>query len=436
MKIKRYVVREMQEAIRLIKEDLGPEAVIISSYKVPPKGLVGLFSPRLLEVTAALDNSPDVEVQMACPPVQMAIASGNRAKGQIGPAGGPVRALLGSRETGLAPAGDLYLTGPDLEPVGPVSRPGPEAGDAPTAGAAEPAQEGETRCLFEMMVNKEMETAFNNSDPVLFWRQKLLDLDVQERIVEQLLTGAGSEETPEFHQHLYLNLIKKAGQLLEPAYQAGPQGRVMTFIGPPGAGKTTTLAKLAAKLKLTQQKKIALISVYAYHIGAMDNLQPYGDYLGVPVEVVMTPAELARLLENHSDKDYILIDTNGRSPRKAAQILELKGFLDVVREPREVFLVLDAAMKDRDLARTAGEFRQAGFSKLIFTKLDQTETLGSILNLIYGLGVPAAYLADGQGVPDDLIEARPKTIAKLLFRGVDPDEIVALRSKPVLPAGA
>lgn len=443
MKIKRYVVKEMQEAIRLIRQDLGPEAVIVSSYKVPARGLAGLFAPRLLEVTAALDSSPEVELLVDCPPAQMAVGAGRTAERQIGPARGPVRALLAGGQGDCSGGALPGLTGNSRHGspsgAGLLSREKEETGAGPALPAAgkKERREEEVRCLFEMMVNREMEEGVGG-EPASVWRQKLLDLDIQGKIVDRLLSEVGVEEPPadQAHQYFYLGLIRQVSRLLEPVYRTGNGARVLSFIGPPGVGKTTTLAKLAAKASLYQHKRVALVTVYTYRIGAMDQLQAYGDFLGIPVEVVMTPAELAGVLEKHTDKDYIFIDTNGRSPRKAGQILELKGFLDVVREPQEVFLVLDSAMKNRDLARNAGEFQKAGFTKLIFTKLDETETLGSILNLVNALGVPAAYLANGQGVPDDIIEACPRTIAKLLFRGVDPDEVVAARIRTDLPGNS
>lgn len=435
MKIKRYVVREMQEAIRLIKQDLGPEAVIVSSYKVPAKGLIGLFSPRLLEVTAALDESPEIKLSVDCPPVQMAVGAGNVAERQVGSARSQARALPAGRQTDHSRVRSLYLAGGGRKegPAGPgiLSPQQEELITGPSARgsfAEDPGNRrgGEAGCLFEMMVNKHVEAGLHG-DPVLRWRKTLLDLDVQENIVEHLLSALSSaqDSSSKTQQHIYINLLKQVVHLLEPAYRSRECPRVLTFVGPSGVGKTTTLAKLATRFSLYDHKKIALVAVYTYRIGAVEQLQAYGDFLGIPVEVVMTPAELAKVLESHCDKDYILIDTAGRSAQNAGQVLELKGFLDAVEEPQDVFLVLSSATKNRDLTKTAYEFRRIGYSKLIFTKVDETETHGSILNLVCALGAPVAYLADGQGIPDDISEAGPKKIAKLLFRGVDPDEVMA-----------
>ncbi len=428
MKIKRYVVKEMQEAIRLIKQDLGPEAVIVSSYKVPAKGLLGIFQQRLLEVTAVLDPSPEIELSVNCPPAQMAVAPSAAPRAQFAPVKGLSGARPGVSRTEPALARNLYLAGGAGECPGSHGHLPPDEDVAPErifTGNLKDRREREGENLFEMMVNKRIE---ESAGGVLAerWRRVLLDMDIQENIADYLLSGLFVGKTRDVdYRNIYFDLLKKVAYFIESSCHWEGCARVMTFVGPPGAGKTTSLAKLATRFSLYEQKKIALIAIYGYRIGAIEQLQSYGDFLGIPVEVVMTPAELARALEYHSDKDAVFIDTAGRSARNSGQVLELKGFLDVVEEPQDVFLVLSAVSKNRDLVNTAGEFCKIGYTKFIFTKLDETETCGSILNLVCNIGAPVSYIADGQSIPDDIWDANPKNIAKILFRGVDPDEVVA-----------
>lgn len=433
MKIKRYLVREMQEAIRMIKQDLGPEAVIVSSYKVPGKGLIGLFSPRLLEVTAVLDENPEIKLTAGYPPAQMAVTAGDISEREIAPAKSPAAALpAGKRSDQSSPRG-LYLfdddsedefNDPDL-----LSRELKEelTADARTNRLTKKSQarpEGEGGRLFETMVNKQIKAGLNG-DPGRRWRKILLNMDIQESIVDCLLTLCDEQNQHEYnHELIYFSLIKNIADLLEVAYSSNNSSRILTFVGPPGVGKTTTLAKLATRFSIYENKKIALVAVCSYRMGVADQLKAYGNFLNIPVEVAMTPAELIKALGKHADKDLILIDTAGRSARNAGEMLELKGFLDAVREPHDIFLVLSITVKNRDLVKTAHEFRRVGYSKFIFTQIDETETHGSILNLVCDTGAPVAYLSDGQRIPDDISEANPKRIAKLLFRGVDPDEIM------------
>lgn len=434
MKIKRYVVREMQEAIRLIKQDLGPEALIVSSYKVSTKGFLGFFSPRLLEVTAVLDDHPEIKLNINAPQAPPTSSAGNAEK-QIDLPKVPARALPagkptsrwdkspylagGKQKKGLADEDLMYarqeeMRADQLTKNLLVKDTGNHRGE-------------EKNYLFDAMVRKHVEQGLVG-DAVSRWRKMLLDMDVQENIAERLLSFLENEHhLPDTDdQGLYLNLFKQITNLLAPAYCSQKSARVLTFIGPAGVGKTTTLAKLATRFSLNDHKKIALVTVNTYRIGAVEQLRAYGDFLGIPVEVVMTPAELAQVLESHRDKDYIFIDTFGRSARNAGQILELIGFLEAVEEPQDIFLVMSLITKNRDLNRIACEFQKTNYSKLIFTKVDETETHGAILNLICTLGLPVAYLTHGQGIPDDISEAGPKKIAKLLLRGVDPDEVMVI----------
>lgn len=432
MKIKRYVVREMQEAIRLIKQDLGPEAVIVSSYKVPAKGLLGLFSPRLLEVTAAIDENPEIRLNVDCPPAQMAAGEGDRPEITIGLSKSINKVSSNRTQAAHSPARAFLQAESTLKDSILRSLPNPlKTGADPAAvilpkGSAEKLRRIQPRGLFETMVNKQVEVF--HMDSFTKWRKALVDLEIQEKIVEHLIYNIKSDakSNGDKFQNFYLNLLKQVVNLLEPAYRYQDQARILAFVGPSGMGKTTTLLKLATRFSLYEQKRIALVAVYTYRLGAVEQLKAYGDFLGIPVDVVMTPAELRRVLDKYADKDYIFIDTGGRSARNISQILELKGFLDLVDEPKDVFLVLNTAAKSKDLTNIAYVYRKINFSKLIFTCVDETETLGSILNLVCTTGVPVTYLADGQGIPDDISEADPKKIAKLLFRGVDPYEVMAI----------
>lgn len=432
MKIKRYLVREMQEAIRLIKEDLGSDAVIVSSYKVPARGLIGLFSPRLLEITAVLDDKPEIQLNVGCPPAQMAVAASAESAGEI---------IFGGDTGEVHPAGRLIEPDIDREPdaaakkdagwkyFDPLSRELKKSlttkkfSGWPIIEEINGSEEEKGR-LFEKMLNRQLEAGLNEG-PGAAWRRMLLDMDIGADIVERLIpTECAGKDQPD-GQHIYFSLLKQVVNLLEPAYQAANSPRILTFMGPPGGGKTTSLAKLATRFKIFNNKKIALVGISKYRIGGFDQLQSYGNFLDVPVNVAMTPVELAKILENHDDKDYILIDTDGRSAWDTGQVLELKSFLNVSSEPQGNFLVLSATSKNNDLIKTAEEFRRVGFSKFIFTRVDETETHGSILNLALKTGVPVAYLANGQNIPDDITEANPNIIAKLLFREVDPGEIMA-----------
>ena len=616
MKIKRYVVKEMYEAIKLIKQDLGPEAVIVSSYRVPPKGFIGLFMPKLLEVTAALDEPQDAERRVKRIPLRLAAAGGNRISKLIKPlekvvlfkpkteeenktaadsqnlleilesvepaaesglaetpeqttnAGMDFQAILSGltgrkssknnyqavdSQTGVVdeadqsdvdpgyqlgleeqetiesgfvddavtdeiPGLDDAVTGEitgldgavtdentgfngaaekpeqsaaetgfylgleeetvesgfadgaatneitDISGVvdqleqsaaAPGFHPGPEEEEFLKSGLTDAGAPGGItdvsgagrlpdgdvtpvlrsiitpapgKSLFGLMVKHEMDIADNLDQ----WRQSLLDLDVDDKIVAMLMSDLQDGHGVDLNNpdSVYMSIRKKVIELLEPAYRTMGDGtpalqgsanraKIMTFVGPTGVGKTTTLTKIATLMNLNEGKTMALITVQSYRLGAADQLREYGDILGVPTEVAMTPEELSRAMEKHSDKDFILIDTAGRSARNSGLLLELKSFINAVRAPQDVYLVMSVTTKNRDLHKTVREYLRVGCTKLIFTKLDETDTFGSILNMVVAHNIPAAYLTDGQVIPDCLSEAGPRSIAELLLRGIN-----------------
>ncbi len=442
MKIKRYLVREMQEAIRLIKQDLGSEAVIVSSYKVPGKGLIGLFSPRLLEVTAVLDENPEIQLSVGCPPAQMAVTgdvpsserelnTSARSDAFFQTGGGEAQARRRSRHfednynEGELDRSELIAQELKKELVEDAlaGRVPARSQDRPEPG---PESEPARGSLFATIVNTQVK-AGQNGDPGPGWRKTLLNMEIHETIVDRLLHSLGGEQklAADSRAHYYFSLQKQVADLIETSCRTDKSARVLAFVGPPGVGKTTTLVKLATKFSVYENKSIAIVAVCNYRMGIVEQLKAHGDFLKIPVELAMTPAELVKALEKHADKDLILVDTFGRSARNPGEVLELKGFLEAPGEPLDVYLVLSVTAKNKDLAKTAQEFKRVGYTRFIFTQIDETETHGSILNLVCDLGAPVAYISHGQRIPDDISEATPKKIAKLLFKGVDPDEIVA-----------
>ncbi len=210
-------------------------------------------------------------------------------------------------------------------------------------------------------------------------------------------------------------------RLVEPAYAQLSQNRLMAFVGPTGVGKTTTLAKMAAQYTLFHGKNCAIITIDTYRIGAVEQLKIYAEIMGVPLEIAMSPHDFAEAVQRHRNKDFIFVDTAGRPARNSEKVAELHSYFSVLEEPADVILVLSSNTKHRDLLRAVRHFGKVNYSKLIFTKVDETDTLGCILNVICHTGTPVVQITDGQNVPDDIQNMYPKKLAKLLTKGVEPD---------------
>ncbi|MFM2164749.1 MAG: hypothetical protein RL325_1186 [Planctomycetota bacterium] len=190
--------------------------------------------------------------------------------------------------------------------------------------------------------------------------------------------------------------------------------RRIAFVGPTGVGKTTTLAKIAAQLKLKRGLRVGIVAADTYRIAAVDQLKTYAEILGLPVEIAASPRDAARACESLSDVDVILIDTAGRSQNDHMKLSELKAFL-ASAEPDETHLVLSATAGPRALARGAEAFGAAGIDRIVLTKLDEAATFGPLVSLVARLGRSVSFFTHGQEVPDHIEFGRSRRLASLVL---------------------
>ncbi len=194
--------------------------------------------------------------------------------------------------------------------------------------------------------------------------------------------------------------------------------RIAALLGTTGVGKTTTLAKIAAKFVLEQRTSVALITADTYRISAVEQLKTYADILELPLEIVYNPAELMGAIERHRDKELILIDTAGRSQHNDYQLRELEDLLHV--NPRiEKHLVISATTKLTDARQIINKFAKVSPDKIVFTKIDETGSLGMIINLLRDKPYELSYITTGQSVPDDIERANSDMLTDLLLKKVD-----------------
>lgn len=352
MKIKKYCAENMQEGLQQIKKDLGPDAVIIQSRKVRQDGLRGLFLPAKVEITAAVDT--------------------------------PHPPLTFAREPERLPEHRLEREIADLKQ------------------------------MVTQLVSGQQKRSIEEKGPFHRWMQRLIDCDVEPALAQAILTEIHqdyAEENALSDEVVALILQKKVRERLRTA-PLPENARILCFVGPTGVGKTTTLAKLAARFALYQHKRVGLVTIDTYRIGAVDQLRTYADITGLPIEVVMAQKDMPRALERLADREIILVDTAGRNAKNSLHVSELASFLAVLPDP-ETFLVLSATTKTRDLKIIIDNFRRTNFKRLIFTKLDETDNYGALLNVSCYTNLPLTYVTTGQNVPDDLEPANAEKLAKL-----------------------
>ena len=191
--------------------------------------------------------------------------------------------------------------------------------------------------------------------------------------------------------------------------------KIAALLGPTGVGKTTTLAKIAAQCVLEKGISTAFITADTYRISAVEQLKTYADILGLPIAIVYTPDELKEAIQKFRQKQLILIDTAGRSQHNRRQMAELKDFL-AVNQNIEKYLVLSATTKNEDAKDIMDKFSVCKPDKVIFTKTDETKSLGVILNILRKKTMRLSYLTNGQSVPDDIVPAQAGKLAELFLR--------------------
>lgn len=426
----------------MIKKELGPDALILSTRTVR-SGKLGMIGKPMLEITAAIDNDfssdkadstksgpPSISRIKSTPPKTYSGKKTNGKKGNF-------QAVVDDEvNLHLKDQTQSFTNSAQNEKIF-------------TDEGRHSADQGEIRS--EVRELKELVAGLSSQIQVLS-KNKGPNPDNQLKI-DSLDHANSLASTPLKGDHILSLLIKKGVEVetartitgflresltdvqlgdtdnlseaitstLENLIDASPpqfapddSQRRIALVGPTGVGKTTTIAKICASFLSKHSKSVALITIDTYRIAAVEQLKIYGEIMHLPVEVVISPNQLEEALSRHKDKNLILIDTAGRSPQDSCRIDELAAFL----KPEfniDIHLVLSATNRENELLDTLKNFNRLGLCNTIFTKVDECSSLGVILNIQLQNPTPLSYVANGQRVPEDLIEATPKNVAELIM---------------------
>lgn len=370
MQIKRYEALSTREAVKKIKADLGPDAIVLSSRSF--KGRVEVLAAR--DDNFGIPRGSDVE--------------------KCEKEGADTFPIIRSDVNEL----NSFIM--DFKKQGSIY--------------AELAEIKETMNLLFDVLGIQNNKKISSSLSKIYYH--LISVGVSKQracaLMEELKSDNSAEDQENYHYTLAAveDMMKRS---IASSYRNTGKKRISVFVGPAGEGKTTTLAKLAARSLFGEKLKVGIITMDTYRIGAAEQLKTYADIMNIPMEVASEKKELARVLNKLADRDIILVDTPGKSRSDESYLLELKECLEM-GPALETNLVLSMTSSPESMMDAVARFGLVNYNSIIFTKLDDSKQFGSIYNVIDQAGKPVFYIANGQNVPRDLKAMDPAKLASLI----------------------
>lgn len=469
MLIKKYIGNSRDEAINKAKDDLGPNVVIMNIREVRPKGLLGVFKRSTYEVTGALED--DQERRVSRP--SAALGEGGHFDALAGEEAivSHAESLDSEKITNTSDLNQAENTEKPLDDKIKTEDLNKENASDSSMTSDKALAESSLKDAFaavDSVIKKSEERSVNkyaneedkrlddllnhdgarlekgddfvelkdrlpeknagkalplNRQFVSMMYNVLLSNDVDEEYVNQILHDMekvikSGDNLDYLLSNVYQKMILMMGKPKTISLDES-KPRIVFLIGPTGVGKTTTIAKIASAYKLKYGKKVGMLTTDTYRIAATDQLRTYSDILGVPLDVVLTKDDLNEAIAKMGGVDIIFVDTAGFSHKNTEQRKEMANILSALDQAykRDVYLVLSAATKYRDLKNIVDIYKEFTDFSLIFTKTDETETFGNIFNIKLYSGAELSYVCDGQGVPDDISVINIQHLVKRLLGG-------------------
>ncbi|MDD3172574.1 MAG: flagellar biosynthesis protein FlhF [Herbinix sp.] len=403
MIIKKFQANTETEAIMLAKEELGKDAIVMNIKTISPKGIYKLFRKSVVEITAAVDENITYKYDKPkmVPPV---LPQRKAILPDIIYDDDPEDNMankIGNNTATEPSAIELKLNNLQTLLEKQMSDKEKEIQEKPTSKAAESTKNlACIQLIYNQLISNEVDEKYANQ--IISEIEGNLKKDAS---MDNILAS------------IYQKIILKLGQT-KTIEISGKTPKFVFFIGPTGVGKTTTIAKIASKFKMNEKVKVAFLTADTYRIAAVEQLRTYANILGIPLKVIYSDEEIRQAKDEFSEYDIIFVDTAGRSHRNKEQRDDIERLINVIpEEEREVYLVLSATTKYKDLIKITEAYSEIINYNLIFTKLDETSSIGNLFNIRMLTEASLSYATFGQNVPDDIDRIDAQNIAKQLLRG-------------------
>ncbi|MFI3176456.1 MAG: flagellar biosynthesis protein FlhF [Eubacteriales bacterium] len=407
MMIKKYKANTQEEAVANARKDMGEAAIMLSSRLVSNKGILKILKPKLIEVTMALEEREKQETSQSRVVETPIVTSVNPEQ----------------------PKPQFSIFTPEL-----IEKTEHKKGETEEPKKAIEEKLDSLQNLIEKQIQltevkeeeaKEEENQ-QTTEKMQFFQliyNTLIEHEVKEIYANQIIDEvekATKDNTPidQMLAHIYQRMILKFGkpECIQPAENTP---KLLFCIGSTGVGKTTTIAKIASKFRVEEKQKVALITADTYRIAAAEQLRTYANILEVPFRVIYSCEDLLEAITDYKEYDYIIVDTAGHSQFNNELKSDVISLITSIPDDldKEVFLVLSATTKYKDLVNIAKSYEDDIDYKIIFTKMDETSSVGNLFNLHMETGKALSYVTCGQNVPDDIENFNPQRTVKLLLGG-------------------
>ena len=387
MKIKKYQGETEEQVIELAKKELGNDAIVLSIKRITPTGIFSIIKKPYIELTASYDEN---KVKLEEKPknnvfsdIRNKITSNN------------IEDKLKEKDNTIERLEKRIL---ELETY-------------------------LEKAMKSLSIDKDKANNKYKNQLVQFIYEMLIAKGVHPAVCSEILEEIDKEENQNIDlivKIVYNKIIKMLDNavctdLFIENDNNQKEAKTIVFLGTTGVGKTTTIAKLSSELIMNKNKKVGFITSDTYRIAAVEQLKTYAEILGNQVEIVYKPEDMKEKIDKLKViNDYIFIDTAGRSHKNEKNMREIKELLDEIDNP-EIYLVISSTNNFDDIENVIDVYSKFCKFNIIFTKIDETDTIGTILNIAYKAKNKIAYVTVGQNVPSDIERFSGEKIAKVLL---------------------